>query len=84
LHPLRLHQLPQSPSRFLVVGLNEPEMVGAAPWLIDLIENAVAQSKPGVATRVVGGPNTLLSAARPFRTGAGEPKAVVIAVKPCF
>src|SRR5260370_7064571 len=25
LHPLRLHQLPQSPSRFLVVGLNEPE-----------------------------------------------------------
>src|ERR1700687_2494439 len=25
LHPLRLHQLPQSPSRVLVVGLNEPE-----------------------------------------------------------
>src|SRR6266853_5265280 len=25
LHPLGLHQLPQSPSRFLVVGLNEPE-----------------------------------------------------------
>src|SRR5271157_4823497 len=25
LHPLRLHQLPQSSSRFLVVGLNEPE-----------------------------------------------------------
>src|SRR6266849_1615908 len=25
LDPLRLHQLPQSPSRFLVVGLNEPE-----------------------------------------------------------
>jgi hypothetical protein len=25
LHPLRLHQLPQSPPRFLVVGLNEPE-----------------------------------------------------------
>src|SRR6202035_2356889 len=27
LHPLGLHQLPQSPSRFLVVGLNEPETV---------------------------------------------------------
>src|SRR6202162_1082351 len=25
LHPLRFHQLPQSPSRLLVVGLNEPE-----------------------------------------------------------
>src|ERR1700687_2807846 len=25
LHALGLHQLPQSPSRFLVVGLNEPE-----------------------------------------------------------
>src|ERR1700732_3424234 len=25
LHPLRPHQLPQSSSRFLVVGLNEPE-----------------------------------------------------------
>src|ERR1700738_5272912 len=25
LHPLGLHQLPQSPSRSLVVGLNEPE-----------------------------------------------------------
>src|SRR6202030_2780057 len=33
LHALGLHQLPQSPSRFLVVGLNEPETLrrGTSP-----------------------------------------------------
>ena len=39
-------------------------------WIIDLVEDAVAQGKQSVATRVVRGPDTLLAAARPFRANA--------------